>query len=129
MTNNMDYIFYRIYTYYKKKDHIPVMMGIYFLFVVELAILFLSGILFNFSTDGLFSNQGMSKNTFWAIFIVITILLFVFNVYRYVRRGKIESIIKQFENSPLNQKIKTWQVFIIPILIVVFSILLLVLFN
>lgn len=125
----MDYMFYRIYTYYKKKDHIPIMMGIYFLFVVELAVLFLSGIVFNFSTDGLFSNQGMSKNTFWAIFIGITILLFAFNIFRYVKRGKIESIIKQFENSPLNQKIKTWHIFIIPILIVVFSILLVVLLK
>jgi len=47
----------------------------------------------------------------------------------YVKRGKIESIIKQFENSPLNQKIKTWQLFIIPILIIAFFILLVVMFR
>ena len=125
----MDYIFYRIYTYYKKKDYIPVVMSINFLFVVGLALYFLFGVIFNLLTGGLFSNQGMKKEMFMSISIFIFISLYVFNVYRYVRRGKIESIITQFENSPLNQKIKTWQVFIIPILIVVFSILLVVLFK
>lgn len=125
----MDYIFYRIYTYYKKKDYIPVGMSINFLFVVEVALYFFFGTIFNLLTGGLFSSQGMKKETFMMISIFIFILFYVFNVYRYVKRGKIESIIKQFENSPLNQKIKTWQLFIIPILIIVFSILLVVLFR
>jgi len=129
MINNMDYIFYRIYTYYKKKDYIPVGMSINFLFVVEVALYFFFGTIFNLLTGGLFSSQGMKKETFMMISIFIFILFYVFNVYRYVKRGKIESIIKQFENSPLNQKIKTWQLFIIPILIIVFSILLVVLFR
>ncbi len=125
----MDYIFYRIYTYYKKKDYIPVGMSINFLFVVEVALYFFFGTIFNLLTGGLFSSQGMKKETFMMISIFIFILFYVFNVYRYVKRGKIESIIKQFENSPLNQKIKTWQLFIIPIFIIVFSILLVVLFR
>lgn len=125
----MDYIFYRIYTYYKKKDYIPVGMSINFLFVVEVALYFFFGTIFNLLTGGLFSSQGMKKETFMMISIFIFILFYVFNAYRYVKRGKKESIIKQFENSPLNQKIKTWQLFIIPILIIAFFILLVVMFR
>jgi hypothetical protein len=125
----MDYIFYRVYTYYKKKDHIPIMMGIYFLFVVELTILFFLGIVLNFSTAGLFSNQGMKKDTFWTIFTGIVILLFAFNVFRYVNRGRVESIKKRFESSLLNQKIKTWQIFIVPILVIVSSVSLIILLS
>jgi hypothetical protein len=119
----MDYIFYRVYTYYKKK------MGIYFLFVVELTILFFLGIVLNFSTAGLFSNQGMKKDTFWTIFTGIVILLFAFNVFRYVNRGRVESIKKRFESSLLNQKIKTWQIFIVPILVIVSSVSLIILLS
>lgn len=125
----MDYIFYRIYSFYKKKAYIPVVMAINFLFVVELTLYFLFGTIFNLLTSGLFSNQGMKKEMFMSISIFILITIYIFNIYRYVKKRNIESLNKQFENSPLNQKIKTWQVFILPILILFFSILLVVLFK
>lgn len=125
----MDYIFYRIYTYYNKKDYIPVMMGIYFLFVLELTILFFLLAIFNLLTNGLFSNQHMRKDMFWLVFGGVLVFLFAFNVFRYFKRNKLESIIKQFENSPLNKKIKTWQIFIMPILVVILSVMLIVLFT
>ena len=125
----MDYIFYRIYTYYNKKDYIPVMMGIYFLFVLELTILFFLSVIFNLLTNGLFSNQHMRKDMFWLVFGGVLVFLFAFNVFRYIKRNKLESIIKQFENSPLNKKIKTWQIFIMPILVVILSVMLIVLFT
>lgn len=102
------------------------MMGVYFLFVVELTIVFFLGTIFNFLTDGLFSKQGMNKVEFWTIFLGIIILLFAYNVFRYVNKEKIKSIIKKFENKPLNQKIKTWQIFTVPILILFISIALIV---
>ncbi|MFN7046002.1 MAG: hypothetical protein ACK4M1_12465 [Flavobacterium sp.] len=125
----MDYIFYRIYTYYKKKDYIPVMMGIYFLFVLEFTILFFLAVMFNFLTNGLFSNQHMRKDMFWLVFGGVLVLLFAFNVFRYVKRNKLESILKQFEKSPLNKKIKMWQIFSMPILVIILSVILIVLFT
>lgn len=125
----MDYIFYRIYTYYKKKDHIPVMMGIYFLFVLELTLLFLCGIIFNFSSGGIFSNQFIEKDKFWTIFIVFIISMFVWTTIHYIKKGKVTSIVKRFDLSSLNQKIKTWQIFLLPILIIFISVGLIVLLK
>ena len=122
----MDYIFYRIYIYYKKKDYIPIVMAINFLFVLELALFFLFGTIFNLLTSGLFSSQRLSKEVFMTISISILVSLYTYNVLRYLKIGKTQSIILQFENSSLNHKIRTWQIFILPILIDIFSITLIV---
>lgn len=71
----------------------------------------------------------MGKVVFWVVYGVVLAFLFAFNVFRYFKRNKLESIIKQFENSPLNKKIKTWQMFIMPILVIILSVMLIVLFT
>lgn len=48
----MDYIFYRIYLFYKKRDDIPTMTGIYFISVVKLSLFFLIATVFNLVTGG-----------------------------------------------------------------------------
>ena len=115
-----------MFIYYKKKDYIPIVMAINFLFVLELAFFFLFGTIFNLLTSGLFSSQRLSKEVFMTISISILVSLYTYNVLRYLKRGKTQSIILQFENSSLNHKIRTWQIFILPILIVIFSITLIV---
>jgi predicted PurR-regulated permease PerM len=43
----MDYIFYRIYSFYKKKEDIPVASAIMFVFVVQFCAILLVGVTMN----------------------------------------------------------------------------------
>lgn len=125
----MDYIFYRIYLFYKKRDYIPINMGINFLFVVKLSLFFLIATVFNLLTGGYLSAKYLEKNTFWVIFLGILLPIFIIDLIRYFKKGKVQSIIKKYENSPLNKKIKTWQIFIIPVLVVLLTVAIILIFT
>lgn len=75
----MDYIFYKIYLYYKKKKYIPVVMGIGFLFVLEVFIFLFLAMFFNFITDQLFSTKYLSRGSIevfcYSIYTISAVLL------------------------------------------------------
>ncbi|WP_026979237.1 hypothetical protein [Flavobacterium tegetincola] len=122
----MDYIFYRIFLFYKNRDEIPKLSAIFFLSVVKLSFFFLFCVVINLLSGGLFSNQNMDKKMFVIFFFGILSFVFILDLFRYFKNKKVKELLKKFENSSLNRKIKTWQIFILPILVVLTSILLIV---
>ncbi len=120
----MDYIFFRIYLYYKSKENIPIYRGILFVFVIEFCTILLVGVTVNLFSGNIISESYIAEIQFWMLYGSILALLFFFNVFRYGRKGHVEKIVQRYEGNILNTKVKTWQVFVIPILIVALTILL-----
>lgn len=125
----MDYIFYRIYLYYKNKEHIPIMMGIYFLFVIQLSVFLFLGVGYNFLTHGAFSSEKMNVKEALFIAGVILCALFLFNAIWYGRKSKVKEIIEKYQDDERNGKIKTWQIFMLPVLMVLLTVLEVYLFT
>lgn len=122
----MDYIFYRIQQYYRKKEYIPVMMGIYFVFVLQISLFFLLGVILNIIFGGIFSAKHLDKTMFLTICVAIFLSLFVFDIFRYSRQKKVIEIDKRFHDNSLNEIIKVWQIFMMPVFIVVLSVIIII---
>lgn len=125
----MDYIFYRVYEYYKKKQYIPVMMGIYFLTIFFVSVVFCLAITLDFSSKGLISMSRIDKGLFKGIWVAFLIILFVLNVLRYGSRDKVAKIVNRYENSELNKTIRTWQIFMLPLVFVAIAVLVIAVFS
>lgn len=119
----MDYIFYRIYLYYKKKDDLPILSGILFLQVLKVSILFLMGSIVNILTRGLISTQNESLKTemYWVFFASVLISLLIIDIIRYGRRKFVQEIERRFQYNTKNKKVKLWQIFLLPIIFFLFS--------
>ena len=130
MNNIMDYIFYRIYLFYKKKDDSPVLSGILFLAMLKLSIIFLLVTVLNLITDGVLSknNTNLSKNMVYAIILTPSCIMFILDIIRY-KRSKVSDLVRIYQYKKLNKTIKLWQIFILPILIIVFSLFLISIFG
>lgn len=120
-SNFMDYIFYRIYLYYKKKDDLPVLTGILFLQVLKVSILFLIGSVFNILTHGFISTQNILKDKYWLTVGIVLISLFIIDTVRYGRKKVRNEIESKFIFNRNNKKIKLWQIFILPIIVIILS--------
>ena len=117
----MDYIFYKIYQYYKKKKDAPVVTGIGFLFVLEVCILFFLVVTFNFSTNQLFSKDHLSKGLFNTIYYGVYLISIIFLVYRYAYKERREKILEKCRQG--KDQFKTWQIALLPVLFIALSIL------
>ena len=119
----MDYIFYRIYLYYKKKDDLPILSAILFLQVLKVSILFFTGTFINILTHGLISTQNGSfkKETYWVFVAIVLTALFIFDFIRYSRRNFIQTIETRYLHNKKNKKVKLWQIIVLPILFFLLS--------
>ena len=126
----MDYIFYRIYLYYKKKDDSPIFSGILFLSVLKICILFFIVTIFNILTGGFLSNNNpdMKNEYFYSGYGIILFLFIILDALRYSKTAKLKKLGTKYQNKSINHIVKTWQIFIIPIVLFVLSIFLSVLF-
>lgn len=124
----MDYIFFRIYLFYKKKNDSPLLTGLLFLLVLKVCILFFLVTLFNIFTGGLLSNHNpdLIKNYFDIAYAIILFISFIFDMLRYSKTEMIKELDTKYHNKKI---LKNWQIFIIPVIILFFSISLNVLFN
>lgn len=99
------------------------MMGIYFIFVIQLSIFFFVAINFNLLTSGAFSSKKMAADKVFLIAGIILLSLFIFDTIRFGRKAKVNQLSEKYLNDPQNEKIKTWHIFMLPILIIFFTIL------
>ena len=99
------------------------MMGIYFIFAVQLSLFFLLAMILNSLTDGIFSADNLDRDTYNLICIVILTSLFILDIIRYSKKSNRERIETTFRKWKANGLIKTWQIFLLPILIIVLTIL------
>lgn len=122
----MDFIFYKIYAYYKKKDDVPVSTAILFVFLIQFFVLLFIGISINLFTNNNISEKYIEKEKFILMYGIVLGILFILNLIRYARRRNIESIVQRFEQSKLNKKIKTWMVFMIPVVSILLTVLMVI---
>lgn len=124
-----DYVYFRIYKYYEKKKDIPVMTGIYFVFVVQYCVIFFFASVFNLLTGGWFSSENMSKELFWVLFLGLAIFLFAINLIRYLNPRIRSEIERKYKATRLNKTIKLWQIFTIPIWIIAITFVMILLLG
>ncbi|MFA9371488.1 MAG: hypothetical protein ACERIH_07235 [Labilibaculum antarcticum] len=122
----MDYIFYRIYSFYKKKEDIPIATGIMFIFVVQFCAILLVGVTINLYSGNIISKDHIGESQFWIVYGSVLATLLLFDIFRYVRTKTLENILQKYDGLELNKKIKTWQVFILPVLLVILTLLMVV---
>lgn len=121
----MDYIFYRIYSFYKKKGDSPLFSSIMFLGVLKVSILFFLVSILNILTGGFFSgkNPDLDKKYFYLIFILVSIVLLIMDSIRYCKAQKIKDIEQKYAGTYMNRIIKTWHIFLFPLFIFVMTVL------
>lgn len=121
MLKYFDYVFYRIYSFYlTKKEPNPLIMTLNFIGVIQLVILFAIALLMQKFTS--FSLSFINKQYYWAFVTIIAISLYSASMLRYLRKKYYLQLIKENENSYLNDKIKTWMIFVQPIILIFLTI-------
>lgn len=105
------------------------MMGVYFLFVLELSLLFLFGSIFNLISGGAMSKQVNGKPLFWGVYTSVLLILFIYTLGRYLSKNRVRLIVERFRGNPLNEQVKDWQIFILPVLIVFFAVGVIITFS
>lgn len=115
----LDYLFYRFYDIYKKKEGdnsvfsaTAVISFIQFIGIVS--ILFSINVITNtfFSENYITNNVRMiGKEKLVVILLLFNTLLIICNYIRY--RKKISTLILIYSSSPLNKKLKTWILYLI----------------
>ena len=127
-TNAMDYIFYRAYKYYKKRKNIPVFSAICYVSLIQLSLLFLGLIIVDFFIGLQQKIHDMSDPAVTIMTLLIAFIVIYINVLIY-KKHKIIRLIKNYNYSILNAKIKTWTVFMICPFIFLSAIVLRLLLN
>ena len=114
MIRILDYIFYRTYiAYMKKNDPAEFVSPLY----LWLCLFFLFLPLFAIFGDMASGDNGIYTN---CVFGMYCFFVFIFVYIRYVKKDTIKEIIKNFSNCSLNRTIPTWCFFLaLPISMVV----------
>jgi hypothetical protein len=110
-----DYIFYRLYTFYDKKEKgsTPISTAAMYLSFLQILIVFFLYMIFNITLNGKIALKEIPINgTYLKIGIVVLALsLDVFNYIIYKRKHK--TLVDKFRNHPLNKKFKVWMLYIL----------------
>ena len=125
----MDYVFYRIYQYYKSKENIPIYRGILFVFVCQLCTVLFAGVTINLLFGNILSNNYIEKRQYWMLYGGILIVLYLTGIFRYGRKQKVKNIVKRYEGNRLNTRMKIWQIFMIPIILILLTILMVIIVS
>jgi hypothetical protein len=128
MISYFDYIFYRMYTFYKKKgDGQPIIQSLNFISISQLICIFTILQLIDKLSSGRIKVSLLDKNTFWVFWASLIVLVYVLNVLKYVPKDRYKKVVDNYCNSPLNIKLKMWMIFIQPVVLLIITITLLVL--
>ncbi len=107
----MSYLFYRIYTFYKKRDSSSLMMAIQYIVFLQSVVLFaIVEIIDIIACESIydFLKRYNRYSTFYIF--VLGILLIAFNLFKY-NKYYINKIEKRYQDHWLNDKIKLWMIF------------------
>lgn len=107
--------------YYKKKNEIPIYRGILFLFVIYISIILFIGVTINLYTKNILSTS-LDEKQFKVLIALLFGSLFLINIIRYGRKKSVQKIVERYENHGINDKFKTWMIFLIPIFFLVLTI-------
>ena len=118
MIKYFDYIFYRIYLFYKAKgDDNPILMTINFIVVFQLVFIFVTGVLIQKFTSLSFNSIG--KNLYWLIVAIVGTGLYSLNAFHFLKKKHYLTLLQLHANNNLNYKIKLWMLFTQPIILII----------
>ncbi len=110
-----DYIFYRLYSYYDKKEKgsTPVSTAAMYLSFLQILMIFSIYMIADITLDG---KVGIWKLPINEIYLKIGIVVFailvdLLNFLKYKKQHK--TLVSKFRNHPLNAKFKVWMLYFI----------------
>lgn len=111
----IDYLFFRLYTVYKKhNDPARFSSGVVFAVIGIIALFFFSIFFNTVLTDGFFSLKNFTSLQGALIFIAFGVLILIGCYMRYTQ-NKIQEITKRFRHSSWNKIIPNWIIVSLPI--------------
>jgi hypothetical protein len=75
------------------------------------------------------SKQVNGKPLFWGVYTSVLLILFIYTLGRYLSKNRVRLIVERFRGNPLNEQVKDWQIFILPVLIVFFAVGVIITFS
>jgi uncharacterized membrane protein len=108
-----DYLFYRLYSFYSTKDKkgSPLFTSVLYLSFVQIIFIYIVIAMYFITTKDYFNilswlrqNKGLSK----GVFVLILLLLEVFNYLRYGNRQNRDKLISRYKSNRLNRSLKVW---------------------
>ena len=125
--NILDYIYYRIYKFYNKKENeLPRLRAFYFVTILIITIEFLVISLFNILTGGIFSNRYLDKDIFYILFFTIVGITVVVIGMRYFNKEMFVRIESRYSLHSLNKYVRIWHIFVSPIILFMITILIII---
>ena len=110
-----DYIFYRLYVLYNKKEKgsAPISSAAVFLSFLQILTAFFIYMVVNISLRGKIDIKQLLINddSIKLGLVIVAILLDVFNYFFY--KNRIGLLLEKYRNSPLNRKFKVWMLYLI----------------
>lgn len=127
MRNVKDYIFYKMYKFYGKfKTEIPVTKGIGFLFIIDVLAFGLLAWIIDLIMQLIF-NKGhleFSSSSYFLVYYIGFIgASLIHNIIRYTNKSNLAKIVEKYGQEG-KDKFKTWQIFMIPLIIIGLGVLL-----
>jgi hypothetical protein len=128
MLSYFDYIFYRVYTFYKTKgDNHPMIQSLNFISICQLICTFSFLQILDKVSQGEIKVAMLERNVFFTLWVGLIILIYILNVIRYKKNNYYNTLKERYSNSDLNYKMKIWMIFVQPIFLLIVTIVLLVL--
>lgn len=112
VTRIIDFVFYKLFEGYKKKELSPIYTSVLYVIFISLFILLFIGV----SLD-LLLNIRLPFKSKWQTLIVVGLIELPFMIwmyYRYTRKGKIKELEEKYSNEKYN-KIRFWHIFMLPV--------------
>ncbi len=110
-----DYIFFRLFSFYDKKEKgiTPISTAAMYLSFLQILIVFFIYMVVNIFLNGkvAFKELSINNNYLKIGIMVAALLLNVFNYIIYKRKHKV--LISRYRNHPLNKKFKIWMLYIV----------------
>jgi len=110
-----DYIFYRLYSFYDRKEKgiTPISTAAMYLSFLQILMVFFLYMVVNISLNGKIALKELPINDAYLKIgiVVFALLLNVFNYVIYKKKHK--ALIEKFRNHPLNKKFKVWMFYIV----------------
>jgi hypothetical protein len=128
MLSYFDYIFYRIYRFYKKKgDSHPLIQSLNFISICQVICIFTLLQIVDKVSRGEIKVSRLERNVFFTFWGGLIIAIYILNLIRYKNDNQYSNLTKRYYNSHFNQQLKTWMIFVQPVLLLAITIALLVL--
>lgn len=110
-----NYVFYRLYVYYDKKEKgsTTISTAAMYLSFLQILVVFFFYMVINISLGGRIAIKELlvSSNYLKIGIAVAALLLDVFNYIIYKRKHKV--LIERYRNHPLNKKFKVWMLYFV----------------